>query len=202
MRLRTLGIGFVAVLVVVVFAGGATAAKPDLWLQTEYMSGVRAAAGEAAFVNLYVEEPRAEGSVSCELDASGQLLSNGEPVDKASFTAVAPVTCREQYAIKPSVVTEKVKVTGAIEGLEMTGGDTMTIKSSFHVLAAPWCVYTLPSKMTFNFGGSNGQVGAEIVASVKLDKSASFGTCTATHSYTIGVQVGSKVSGQYYWAEP
>jgi hypothetical protein len=85
--------------------------------------------------------------------------------------------------------------------------NTMTlITSKMHVLVAPWCVYTFPSKVVqkgvWAPPGEVGKMEFVGVSTDPLDKAASFGQCESTRSIHWSMIVYSRSDNQTaYWTE-
>lgn len=71
------------------------------------------------------------------------------------------------------------------------GSAALTVKTAIHLFVEPWCVYTLPKTVTFP---AQRESRGEADVTSKLDKSASFGTCSSTRSVPV---VAALNEGQY-----
>lgn len=167
-------------------ATGAAAAKAPLWLVEFPASNVRAPAGRALEVWTFVEG-------TCGIFQKGTLATNGNPRDEVGGIE-SPFHTGE---CRPGE-----KAAGAISSLTMTpdgsGALTMSVKDTLHVFFEPWCVYTLPKKMSF--AGLSETEGAATFSSA-LDKSASFGSCAAKRTIEVGEAVLNTASSEALFPE-
>lgn len=174
MRARVAAACALAAIVVGTGATGAAAAKAPLWLVEVMGTNLRVPEGTAVEVAFDVES-------TCVTFQKGTLTANGKPRDEIGGI---------ESPFHTGECRSGVKVAGAITSLTMTpdgsGALTMSVKDALHVFVEPWCVYTVPKKLSFPALPST---KASATFTSALDKAASFGTCAAKRSVEFGVTV-------------
>ena len=190
MRLRTLGIGIIALLVFGTSTAGAVITpRPKLWLLTN--GETRATPGEAAKLQLNLSG----GPVNCEVRESGSLLTNGREVDKFAFGAAAPVYegCNGEGS---QAIAGPVKYV-ALTGDTAQGPGTVTFFTQIRVLTPPWCVYKLPRFMPYFSGYTE---SSEYVAG-PLAPRASVAGCEPAKTFLLHYKISVGASEGNYLQE-